>query len=869
LPDNLDLLGEPVFVFDTEGRIIGYNESASEDLGYTDGEMDSMSAKDLLNSGDLGRFRGAIRKAPTEDSTVRVTLFKKDGSRFPVEIHLSPLPDEYPGEVIGVGRKQEKSHRKDGTAVSRERAISRVYDTISDTELSLDDKVHSLLGIVRETVGADFATLSRIDGDEYTVKALDSREGLKIHGLDTEPIEEGDTVPLSVTNCEVVVNSMETLVYEDVSDDPSLAARPVNAEMGISCYLGTPVRVGDEVYGTFCLYDTEPREEEFSEWEVTFVELLGNWVGHEVENKRLLETIRAEERQRYEKLVEQSRDGVVVVQNGEYVFANDQFLEMTGLEEKEVLGMSFEKVFTPEYRGTVTERYEKRVVGKTPPNQYEAEIETSDNKTLTTEIAASRIEHEGEPATMATLRDVTQRKHRERKLREQKAFTESIFAALPDVFYAFEKDGSLLRWNDQLEETTGYPGSEIQEMYVTDFVPTGEIEKIASNFQAIIEDRRSVTVESEFETKEGDRVPFEFTGAPLEDADGTLRGVTGIGRDISNRKERERRFEGVFNNTYQFTGLMETDGTLLEVNQTAANFAGLSRETLVGEKLWDTYWFQKSEQARRTARESVEKARDGEFFREQLRVQGDERTAVVDFSVRPVTNEKGEVELLVPEGRDVTPLTEREQQLQVTNRFLRHNIRNKLTTIRGNACLIPGADKDRIESASDLIIEAAEELADNAEKAREVHELVQRDTEPKEVSLVGHLQQAIESLRAENPEVELTMESTDGVVVKSLPSLGKAFVELMSVVLTETETDRLVITAGTEDEETAVAVVEVPGGRLPEAEREVLTGEIEVNQLRHAQGLGVWYVYWHVRYSGGEIEVTDDGGEIRVYLPRN
>jgi len=125
-------------------------------------------------------------------------------------------------------------------------------------------------------------------------------------------------------------------------------------------------------------------------------------------------------------------------------------------------------------------------------------------------------------------------------------------------------------------------------------------------------------------------------------------------RDITGRKRRERRLEAVFDNTYTFVGLLEPDGTLLEANQTALSFGGLEREEVVGKPIWEAYWLQSNEEAQETAREAVEKARKGELFRDEIRVQGSDREAVVDFTVRPVTDDSGEVTLLVPEGRDIT-----------------------------------------------------------------------------------------------------------------------------------------------------------------------------------------------------------------------
>jgi CHASE3 domain sensor protein len=43
-------------------------------------------------------------------------------------------------------------------------------------------------------------------------------------------------------------------------------------------------------------------------------------------------------------------------------------------------------------------------------------------------------------------------------------------------------------------------------------------------------------------------------------------------------QESERRFRAIFNNAFQFSGLLAPDGTLLEANQTSLDFGGLTRE---------------------------------------------------------------------------------------------------------------------------------------------------------------------------------------------------------------------------------------------------------------------------------------------------
>ena len=152
------------------------------------------------------------------------------------------------------------------------------------------------------------------------------------------------------------------------------------------------------------------------------------WYTDITERKRRERTIE-EEREKYSTLVEQSTDGVVVVRDGEYVFVNEQFATMTARTKSELLGLPFQRVFTEEYRDLVTERYRRRVAGEAPPNKYDLEVERPDGTRLTLETSVSRIQHEGAPATLATLRDVTERRQRERAVEQLQAATERLQGA--------------------------------------------------------------------------------------------------------------------------------------------------------------------------------------------------------------------------------------------------------------------------------------------------------------------------------------------------------------------------------------------------------------------------------------------------------
>ncbi|WP_254538860.1 bacterio-opsin activator domain-containing protein [Halomarina litorea] len=277
--DVLERVTDAVFALDGEGRFTYLNERAEHIFGR-DGE-------ELLGEVVWEAFPEAT------DSTVRDAHERAMATQEPVsfEEYYAPLDSwvemrAYPSETgLSVYLRDVTDRvRRENRLEGRERALRRAYEVLAGNDRTFEEKVDALLEVVREAVGTRYATLSRVRDDEYVFEAIAVPDG-----TDVQP---GERIPLDVTNCERVVSSGQSLVLDDIEGDaPDLAAREGNRKWGVSCYLGAPVYRDGDLYGTFCFYDTEPRVEPFSDWEVTFVELLSDWVSHELDRKHHLDQL--------------------------------------------------------------------------------------------------------------------------------------------------------------------------------------------------------------------------------------------------------------------------------------------------------------------------------------------------------------------------------------------------------------------------------------------------------------------------------------------------------------------------------------------------------------------------------------------------
>ncbi|MBK9266478.1 MAG: MASE1 domain-containing protein [Polyangiaceae bacterium] len=84
----------------------------------------------------------------------------------------------------------------------------------------------------------------------------------------------------------------------------------------------------------------------------------------------------------------------------------------------------------------------------------------------------------------------------------------------------------------------------------------------------------------------------------------------------------ERRFRAMFNSQFQFVGLMQPNGTLIEANRTALEFGGLEPEDVLDKPFWHARWWTISPETQRRLREAIQVAANGEFVRYDVEVLG-------------------------------------------------------------------------------------------------------------------------------------------------------------------------------------------------------------------------------------------------------
>jgi len=240
-----------------------------------------------------------------------------------------------------------------------------------------------------------------------------------------------------------------------------------------------------------------------------------------------------------------------------------------------------------------------------------------------------------------------------------------------------------------------------------------------------------------------------------------------------------------------------------------------------------------------------------------------------DVSVSELDRAHGTVTGRIVSLRDVTERTQREQRLDVMNRLFRHNLRNEMNVVRGNAELLGTHtdDADQRERA-DRIIATVDEVIARSDKVGTLSRSLDDDPN-RTLDLGSILDPVVESTRRDDPEATISLDAPDSCRVAGDPSVEIAIRELLENAIEHADGVTVSVTLTAIDEQRVELRIRDDGPGIPEQELQVLDSRTET-PMEHASGFGLWLVTWIVERAGGAIEfdVDETGTTAIVRLPR-
>jgi PAS domain S-box-containing protein len=272
---------------------------------------------------------------------------------------------------------------------------------------------------------------------------------------------------------------------------------------------------------------------------------------------------REQELESRERILEELGDTIYALdENSEYDYINPAGKRISGYSREEILETGPE-LLHPE---SDLERFDEVITGLIADDDREVEtveatLETADGEDVPIEVSLTILEEDGEfQGTIGVVRDITERKRRERELLEY----QTIVQALPDEVAILNTEGNLTRVippSGQELTTTGYEVDELEGEPVTKVMPDEHVETGAELIEELVTTgKERVSFEMELIHKNGTRLEREDHLALVRDpSDGSIVGTVGVLRDIEERKAYERALEERNERLEEFASIVSHD----------------------------------------------------------------------------------------------------------------------------------------------------------------------------------------------------------------------------------------------------------------------------------------------------------------------
>ena len=449
-----------------------------------------------------------------------------------------------------------------------------------------------------------------------------------------------------------------------------------------------------------------------------------------------------------------------------------------------------------------------------------------------------------------SFQDVTEAKRREDDIRR---FKRAVEAAGHAIFIT-RRNGTIEYVNPAFETITGYDADEAigrdpsilksgkmdQEYYrnLWSTVLSGEVWS-----EPIVNQRKS-----------GAHYHASETIAPITADDGTVRGFVAIQTDITEQvhaRERLETFREIVNRLEDPIMLQDRDGAFVVVNDAVAEYAGLSKSELIDGDEFDFM----DESAARTIQQKKTRVLETERsvtyeLAPTFPTKGERSFVTARY---PHYNEEGELDGTVAICRDVTEQAERENQLRVLDRILRHNLYNKMNLILGHAEILETHTTGDEKRSVQQIRETGDELVELAEKERRIVDLLTDESSPRRLDVRELLADVVADIRDSHPEASINVDCPESFEIRAIPEVREAFAELLCNAVVHTGDDPVVSVTVTRADGTVAVAVADSGPGIPEMEREAARSATDITPLFHGSGLGLQFVNHVARRSGGSL----------------
>jgi len=339
----------------------------------------------------------------------------------------------------------------------------------------------------------------------------------------------------------IAVGDDPKFITNDVTRDPRVHDNEWAKKLGLVSFAGYKLLSTEGMpIGVLALFSKHA----ISPDEDVQLEGLANTTAQVIQTALSENTLRESE-ERFRVVVQSATDSVIFInQEGRIIFWNKAAQKLYGYEKEEILGKPTE-ILLPEHKRQSDQKAFKKFLlnGKSPHlgKTIESISLRKDKTKIPVEISLSIGTVGDQTFYCGIIRDTTERKNAENKIKESNVFLDNIIKTSPDMIVLTDKEGYISSINDACEKILGYKPDEVIGKHCSELSP-GDENHISSQYQMmeqLFTEDFLADFESSWQKKNGNFCPIEVNSILTKDNEGNMTGAIAIARDITERKRTE------------------------------------------------------------------------------------------------------------------------------------------------------------------------------------------------------------------------------------------------------------------------------------------------------------------------------------------
>ena len=499
------------------------------------------------------------------------------------------------------------------------------------------------------------------------------------------------------------------------------------------------------------------------------------------------------------------------------------------------------------------------------------------------------------------INDVSEQRLAERALKESEARFRRIADSAPAMMWVTRLDRTRDFVNDAYVEFTGLSREKARVLDWRTRIHPDDVDRVVAESIAGEAARAPFTLEARYLRHDGEYRWLRSVSQPRFGPDGELVGFIGVGTDITLAKESEieltrqveqrtaelaaseARVRGLFDSALEMIGLLELDGSYVEINRSARESLGLDMDGVRGLKPWQIGPFLNHPESQEKLKSMVAAAAGGETVTQEMSIGTVDGQATLLVSMQPVMGPDGEPMFLLGEGRDITELKTAQEQLRQSQKMealgqltggIAHDFNNLLTVVVGGLDLIARKVEDaRLKRYAENALSAAERGARLTAQLLAFSRVQRLEVRPIEVEgLIEGMRPLLRNLLGTDIKKTFKLEA-GSVPIMADPTQLELVVLNLAINARDAMPGGGTITIATryvtigddaelEDGDYVELCVSDTGEGMPE---EVVARAFEpfftTKEVGKGTGLGLSMVYGVARQSGGTARIVSEAGK--------